>query len=55
MEGPLEFHQYFEIMKVYGNYLNMSRATVPYIVSLIIENLNCYMNGRGTVLLPLCP
>ena len=33
MEGPLEFRQYFEIIKDHGNYVNISRASVSYVVS----------------------
>ena len=32
MEGPFEFRHYFEQIKSYGNIVNISRATVPFVV-----------------------
>ncbi|CAB3994065.1 pre-piRNA 3 -exonuclease trimmer-like, partial [Paramuricea clavata] len=31
IDGPLEFRQYFENIKSYGNIVNISRATVPFV------------------------
>ena len=47
IDGPLEFRQYFENIKSYGNIVNLSRATVPFVVSFSL-----FLNGvhvQGTV------
>jgi hypothetical protein len=32
VDGPYEFRHYFEQIKSYGNSVNISRATIPFVV-----------------------
>ena len=52
VEGPFEFRQYFEQIKNYGNVVNISRATVPFVVSgflgwIILLRKVGLLKGRG--------
>ena len=39
IEGPFEFRQYLEQVKNYANTVNISRATVPFVVRYMKKNV----------------